>query len=864
MLVLAWALPAAHRGGQAYQDAILWGQTAGRLAGDANAPELNAHGRPLWWYLPLLPVLFFPWSVWPPLWRAAAGWRALRDDLGARLLVAWLAPAFLAFSLIGGKQLHYLVPLLPALALLAARALAERGPQQAARADLGPALSLLAVCAIGLGLAPFVHPRFYAWDNHELSLASWAAAIPWWAGPLLAAPLVLAWLTRPVRAGAAARDLALALGAVFVALTAIAAPMASEAFDLRPLAQDIARWQEEGPVARLTPYYGEYQFLGRLRAPVVRLGADELAGWVRAHPDGRLILGFGAHRPAPPWFGPPESVRSYRGVLLGVWRCATLRARLPTAAAIPPRPWRRPRPPYWQRRSRPVVAESPPLPGADRDPVHMLTQWRLRAAGVPPPAPESYRGCRAPRASRQRCSHFRSSATCAKVFPPAISAARRCSRSRMSWARLATSTASRAGMMTRPSSSPTSQSPGFAWWLPSDTGTPMAPRPRGSPASGQALVLHSARPEAAMSARSRQAPRMTTPPRPRSTAVRLARPPHSAGYWSPASITSTSPGLQASIACTGFDQSPATVSTVDGRAAQAHGRVAVDVAAQRTAAVHGVGEVGRADARQHRAHLGQAGAAVEGLLGGDAAGHRGEHGRRRGAVVRRLGDGAAADDDARARRHRAGRGRRADAAGAAHRDAHRLRDLGEGGEDLAPEHLLVDGGVHADQVDAERLDRARPTGRVGDAEQVAADRDAQVAPGVDAVADGRVGGRGQDHDHVGAGLLRRLDLGAAGVHDLHVGHHGGLRVGRAQPAHRLQALRLDQRCPGLDPGDARRQRLRRCAQRLLEVEEIERQLDDGRGGDLIRHGRHPILGSPGAMRLTALGACVRRMTDADL
>jgi 4-amino-4-deoxy-L-arabinose transferase-like glycosyltransferase len=361
LLALAWALPAAHRGGQAYQDAILWGQTAGRLAGDPTAPELNPHARPWWWYLPMLPMLFFPWSVWPPLWRAAAGWRALRDDLGARLLVAWLAPAFLAFSLIGGKQLHYLVPLLPASALLAARALAERGPEKATRADLGPALSLLAVCAIGLGLAPFVHPRFYAWDNHELSLASWAAATPWWAAPLLAAPLVLAWLMRPAAPAAAARGLALALGAVSVALTVIAAPMTSEAFDLRPLAQDIARWQEEGPVARLTPYYGEYQFLGRLRAPVVRLGADELAGWVRAHEDGRLILGFGAHRPPPPWFGPPESVRSYRGVLLGVWRCSTLRAHLPTAAAIPPRPWRRPRPPYWQRRSRPVVAESSPL-----------------------------------------------------------------------------------------------------------------------------------------------------------------------------------------------------------------------------------------------------------------------------------------------------------------------------------------------------------------------------------------------------------------------------------------------------------------------------------------------------------------------
>ncbi len=363
LLVLAWALPAAHRGGAAYQDAILWGQTAGRLAGDANAPELNPHGRPLWWYLPLLPALLFPWSLWPPLWRAAARWRVLRADRGARLLVAWLVPAFVAFSLIGGKQVHYLVPLLPAAALLAARLLTAGAPAVGTRADLGPALSLIATVAVGLMLAPLVHPRFYAWDNHELSLATWAAAIPWWAGPLLAAPLVLAWSARPGTPAHSARALALACGAAVLALSAIAAPMASDAFDLRPLARDIACWQQQGPVARLTPYYGEYQFLGRLREAVVRLGADDIAGWVRAHPDGRLILGFGAHRPPPSWFGPPESVRSYRGVLLGVWRCDALRARLPAPATRPVRQWRLRRSPPAVKSMRRMVAMVAPLPG---------------------------------------------------------------------------------------------------------------------------------------------------------------------------------------------------------------------------------------------------------------------------------------------------------------------------------------------------------------------------------------------------------------------------------------------------------------------------------------------------------------------
>src|SRR5690606_32293131 len=60
---LAWAWPAALSGGEAYRQAIFFGQHAGRMG--AQAP----HAEPWWLYLALLPVMLAPWSLWPRVWR---------------------------------------------------------------------------------------------------------------------------------------------------------------------------------------------------------------------------------------------------------------------------------------------------------------------------------------------------------------------------------------------------------------------------------------------------------------------------------------------------------------------------------------------------------------------------------------------------------------------------------------------------------------------------------------------------------------------------------------------------------------------------------------------------------------------------
>ncbi|MCB9978031.1 MAG: glycosyltransferase family 39 protein [Rhodospirillales bacterium] len=108
-IALAWAIPAALRGGEEYRDMILWGQTAGRMV------QSFDHNRPVWWYLPFVPLFFAPWIFWPGFIKRARGAGVAVQGAPGRFLLCWTIPVLVSFSLISGKQVHYLIPLAPAL-----------------------------------------------------------------------------------------------------------------------------------------------------------------------------------------------------------------------------------------------------------------------------------------------------------------------------------------------------------------------------------------------------------------------------------------------------------------------------------------------------------------------------------------------------------------------------------------------------------------------------------------------------------------------------------------------------------------------------------------------------------------------------
>lgn len=147
--LLLWALAASERGGEAFRQALLFGQTLDRVQG------AMGHPRPFWFYLPFLLLLPLPWSLWPRAWRALGRLRALRGDSGARFAIATLGLASLIHLFIAGKQVHYLIPMLALGCLLLARLLTEADPplravQRIALGGQAALLLLLALAAVPL------------------------------------------------------------------------------------------------------------------------------------------------------------------------------------------------------------------------------------------------------------------------------------------------------------------------------------------------------------------------------------------------------------------------------------------------------------------------------------------------------------------------------------------------------------------------------------------------------------------------------------------------------------------------------------------------------------------------------------------
>ncbi len=278
VIALLWAIPAAMRGGETYRNAIFWGQTAERMVNSF------AHKRPLWWYVPLLPVMLFPWLLWLPVWRGLMRLRA-GADAGVRFCLAWLLPVFVAFSFISGKQMHYLLPIFPAFALLAARGLPLA---DARRFDNIPAA--LAAVAIGALLIWLPH------DAQTHHAAHWILEIPAWAGVgvMLAGAVLLA--LRPSSSQAHVWRMTL-FSAFAVVLTVYFALIqtAGSAYDVREMGKRLKAYQDAGiPLAHTDEYPGQYQFVGRMVDEPEIIRKSELSDWFKAHPNGRAIVYFDA------------------------------------------------------------------------------------------------------------------------------------------------------------------------------------------------------------------------------------------------------------------------------------------------------------------------------------------------------------------------------------------------------------------------------------------------------------------------------------------------------------------------------------------------------------------------------------------
>jgi len=315
-MLAAWVIPAIHAGGVAYANELLFKQTTGRVV------EAFAHARPLWWYLPWLPAVLFPFIGWPRAWAAAISLRKPLEP-GLRFCIAWIVPVFVAFCLISGKQTYYLIPELPAAMMFLAGAIAhwrERNADATRSAWWGP--WPLAIGSFVLAIALFALPSL-ASSGHITD--HWLRDLSADSAPFGVLYLLLGALMLLRGRGELCRIAFASLvgtTAAYLLFTLTLWP----AFNLQPVSQLLARAQaQHRAIGNLDIYEGQFHFLGRLRQPIDRLyEGGNLQQWAQAHPDGLIVEYPSRLNPAALRYA--MFVQPFRSVWLVVWNAQTLAA----------------------------------------------------------------------------------------------------------------------------------------------------------------------------------------------------------------------------------------------------------------------------------------------------------------------------------------------------------------------------------------------------------------------------------------------------------------------------------------------------------------------------------------------------------
>lgn len=265
-----WLVPALWLGGPEYRAEVLWRQSAGRMV---NAFD---HARPIWFFVSVLPILLWPWG-----WRQTAlrglGSAGLWRDHRAKFLAIWGLGTLALFSLISGKQVHYVLPTLPSAALaLAAAPLPKRGwgSVVAFLAVVVPMLAWTALLALG-----------------QARIDGGAAVTLGPATLIMTASIAIAGLVAILVAARQVPDLGWALVAPSALLVAHVGlrPILFEHFDTARFAAELGRLPSAGIAMDGFPYQGEFGFTSRLTTPIDVLTEADLDAWVNAHPGGLLF-----------------------------------------------------------------------------------------------------------------------------------------------------------------------------------------------------------------------------------------------------------------------------------------------------------------------------------------------------------------------------------------------------------------------------------------------------------------------------------------------------------------------------------------------------------------------------------------------
>jgi 4-amino-4-deoxy-L-arabinose transferase-like glycosyltransferase len=299
--------------------------------------KMFAQNQPIYSYLVLLPVAFLPWVAWPLVYSRALQVSDRLPSIGFIFCAAWVVPVLVVLSVLGPRQPQYLLPILPAFALLVTYLLfndelIDQGEDRFVVSLMFPTMAL-GLVLLGIAFAPDASwlPAALKGISPVVGGSITLAALLVFGLPrsglvvrvviivlgvsLAAAPslpnndVLPAVLTElPIYVGIVIALLGSTLGllptltfeqrvvriAVFNIVLVIAAQWyvtdKNEYQSVITSARFLGQMElDRSPVAHMGTYHGQFHFYGRLRNAYKEVTPEDILAWVAANPAGVVI-----------------------------------------------------------------------------------------------------------------------------------------------------------------------------------------------------------------------------------------------------------------------------------------------------------------------------------------------------------------------------------------------------------------------------------------------------------------------------------------------------------------------------------------------------------------------------------------------
>lgn len=276
-IILAWAIPAAIAGGHIYAQQIFWSQSAGRVVSSF------AHAKPFWFYFTLLPFVLFPWGWWGSFWKKLYQDKEFIKTWQIKYVSLWLIIVFFIFSCISGKQLHYMVPLIPPFALLFGAIVSRLDENRYWRLNAW----LVLIMPILMTLIVLTKSWLGAIFGHQV--ANYLMMVPSWLGYALVVVLVLCVYWSRHKGVTPQLYVSYFITFIFI-ISHLALYQFIVRQDLRELSQLIQPYKNE--LAYGQAYRGEIGFIAQLAKPVEEIDPKNIDAWLKEHPHGAVIIKY--------------------------------------------------------------------------------------------------------------------------------------------------------------------------------------------------------------------------------------------------------------------------------------------------------------------------------------------------------------------------------------------------------------------------------------------------------------------------------------------------------------------------------------------------------------------------------------------